>query len=154
MAATYVSPSGTFTFEYPDNWKLERTEGGIVILWKKGGLLKKDSQNTLQIKPLISYSIIPPEKYKTYIENRIKEVTVIERPSTHKMNFYVLKYRQESFKDTLEARTPLIQDVSEMIVNNRIFTCTFTAIKGEEDSPKTREERDTADQILQSLTLL
>ncbi len=58
MANTYVSPSRTFSFEYPDNWKLEREEGGTIVLWKKGGLFKKDSENNLRIKPLLADSVI------------------------------------------------------------------------------------------------
>ncbi len=157
MANTYVSPSRTFSFEYPDNWKLEREEGGTIVLWKKGGLFKKDSENNLRIKPLLADSVISQERYKAYVTIKKKEhrdLMVIDNPDSHIMNFHILKYRQESYKDTIEARIPLIQDFWELLINDRIFSCSFTAVKIEEDSPKTREERETAEQILKSIKLL
>jgi len=47
MAKTYTSPSNTYTFEYPDDWKIER-EYGAVVLYKKGGIFKKGSHNILR----------------------------------------------------------------------------------------------------------
>lgn len=157
MANIYVSPSGTFSFEYPDNWKLEREEGGTLVLRRKGGLFKKDSEYTLRITPLVSDKVISPDAYKAYVNFRKKEhrdLTIIDKPDSHVMNFHILKYRQESYQDTLEARIPLVQDFWELVINDRIFTCSFTAVKGREDSPQTRDEKETAEQILQSIRLL
>jgi len=41
MPIFYISSSKTFFVEYPDNWKLKRNEDGSILLWKKGGLLRK-----------------------------------------------------------------------------------------------------------------
>jgi hypothetical protein len=157
MSAVYVSPSGTFSFEYPENWKLERKEGGLIELWKKGGLLKKDSQYSLRIKPLLSDQIISPEAYAAFVNFRKKEhrdLEIIEKSDLHVMNFHIIKYREESFQDFGERTFPVVQDFWELVINNRIFTCIFTVIKGEEDSPKAKEEKEAAERILQSIKLL
>ncbi len=157
MSAVYVSPSGTFSFEYPDNWKLERQEGGIIELRKKGGLLKKDSQYTLLIKPLLTDQIISPETYASYVnfcQKEHKNLEIIEKSDLHLMNFHIIKYREEAFQDFGDRTLPVIKDFWELIINNRIFSCIFTVIKGEEDSQKAREEKEAAERILQSIKLL
>jgi hypothetical protein len=157
MAAVYVSPSGTFTFEYPDNWKLEREEGGTIALRRKGGLFKKDSQYCLRIKPLLSDQIISPEAYAAFVNFRKKEhrdLEIIEKSDLHVMNFHIIKYREEAYQDIGERTLPVIRDYWELVINNRIFTCTFVVIKGEEDSANAREEKAIAEQILQSIKLL
>jgi hypothetical protein len=157
MAAVYVSPSGTFTFEYPESWKLERESGGAIALRKKGALFKKDSQYSLRIKPLLSDQIISPEAYAAFVNFRKKEhrnLEIIEKSDLHVMNFHIIKYHEESYQDFEDRTLPVIQDFWELVINNRIFTCIFTVIKGEEDSPKAVEEKATAEQILQSIKLL
>jgi hypothetical protein len=73
MSQTYVSPSNTFSFEYPEDWKLERADGGNIVLQKKGGLFKKSSRNLLNIIPKVSDEIISPEAYSALLNIRKKE---------------------------------------------------------------------------------
>jgi hypothetical protein len=156
MAQTYVSPSKTFSFEYPENWKLER-EGGTILLCKKGGLFKKDSVYILRITPLLSDQIISPEAYTALLNIRKKEhkdLEVVEKSDSYVMNFHIMKYRKEDFQNREEKTFPIIQDYWELVINNRIFTCWFSVTQGEEDSPKATEERSTAETILYSLRLL
>jgi hypothetical protein len=157
MSAVYVSPSGTYSFEYPDNWKLGKKEGGVIELRRKGGLWKQDSQYFLCIKPLVSDQIISPEAYTAFVNFRKKEhqdLQIIEKSDLHVMNFHIIKYREETYQDFGERTLPVIQDFWELVINNRIFTCTFTVIKGEEDSARAREEKEVAEGILQSIKLL
>jgi hypothetical protein len=157
MPNVYVSPSRTFAFEYPETWKLDREEGGTIILRKKGGMLKKESSANLRIKPILSDKIISREAFAAYVDYRKKEhrdLKVIDKTDLHIMNFNILTYRQEAFRDTPERTIRIVQDFWELIVNNRIFMCFFSADKGEEDTPRIREERETAEQILHSLQLL
>lgn len=156
MAQTYVSPSKTFSFEYPDNWKLER-EGGTVVLWRKGGLFKKDSSYVLRITPLLSDQIISTEAYSALLnlrKNKHKDLEVIERSDSYVMNFHILKYRNEDFQNREEKTFPLVQDYWKLVINNRIFTCWFSIPQGEEDSAKAKEEKETAENILYSIRLL
>jgi hypothetical protein len=157
MSPTYVSPSNTFSFEYPDNWKLEREDGGTITLKKKGGLLKKDSQNLLCIKPMISDGIISPEACTALVNDRKKEyrdLEVVEKSTDYTMNFHILKYRKEDYQDIGDRTYLMVQDFRELIISNRIFTCSFSVRKDEEDSPTAKEEKTAAEKILYSLRLL
>jgi hypothetical protein len=157
MASVYVSPSKTFSFEYPDDWKLERIDSGIITLRKKGGLFKKESFYFLRIKPLVSEKTISPDAYAAYVKLRNKEhpnLEIIEKSDSYIMNFNIIRYRQDGFHDTVERTFAVVQDFWELVISNRIFTCSFTVIKGEEESPKAQEERAAAVQILQSIQLL
>ena len=157
MAQTYVSPSKTFSFEYPDNWKLEPDGGGTIRLCKKGGLFKKESVYTLRITPLLSDQIISPEAYTALLNLRKKEhqdLEVVEKSDSYIMNFQIMKYRKEAFQNREEKTFPLIQDYWELVINNRIFTCWFSVPQGEEDSPKAKDERETSETLLYSLRLL
>ena len=157
MPNTYVSPSKTFSFEFPENWKLERNDDGSILLWKKGGLLRRDSEFVLKIVPLLSDIVISPETYQIYVDYRKKEhadLEVIDKSDNHIMNFHIIKYRQTSTKDESGKTVPLIQDFWELVLNNRIFTCSFTVTKGMEDSVRAEDEKATAEKILQSIRLL
>jgi hypothetical protein len=157
MANIYISPSRTFSFDYPDTWKLERPGDGFIVLRKKGGMLKRESTCSLRIKSLVSDRIISREAFKSYVDMRKKEhrdLKLDDRPDSYIMNFNVLTYRQEGFRDTPEKTIRIVQDCWELIVNNRIFQCFFSVDKGEEDTPRAVEERETAEQILHSLQLL
>jgi hypothetical protein len=157
MTNTYISPSKTFSFEYPDNWKLSRNEDGSILLWKKGGLLRKDSNYILRIVPLLSEIVISPETYEIYVDYRRKEhadLEVIDKSESDIMNFHIIKYRQTSFQDAATKTVPAVQDCWELVLNNCIFRCSFTVTEVEEDSPRAREERAVAEQILQGLRLL
>jgi hypothetical protein len=157
MTQTYVSPSNTFSFEYPDDWKLERESGGTIQLCKKGGLFKKVSQNILRITPMLSDEIISPQAYTAILNYRKKEhkdLEVIDKSDSFTMNFHVMKYRKEEYQD-LEDRTYLmIQDFWELVISNRIFTCSFSVRKDDEQTSKTQEEKEIAEKILYSLKLL
>jgi hypothetical protein len=157
MSPTYMSPSNTFAFEYPDDWKLEKEYGGVLVLRKKGGLFKKDGQNALRITPMVSDLVISPEAYTELLNLRKKEhqdLEVLEKSDLFTMNFHILKYKTETYQD-IEKRTFLMQnDYWELIISNRIFTCTFTTRNDEAASPRTQEEKATAEKILYSLKLL
>ena len=157
MSGLYISPSQTFSFAYPDDWKLERKTGGIVVLRKRGGRFKKDSLYELSIKPLVYDKIISSEVCRSYVKFRRKDhpgLEFSENSSPYAMNFSILKYRQEGFLDTPERTFPVVQDCWELLVHNRIFFCVFSAIKGEENSPQALEERSAAESILRSIRLL
>jgi hypothetical protein len=157
MANIYISSSKTFSLEYPDNWKIKRSEDGSMLLWKKGGLLRKDSEFVLRIVPLLSDIVISPETYKLYVDFRKKEhadLEVIDKSDSFIMNFHIIKYTRSSSRD-LEGKTvPVVESYWELVLNNRIFNCCFTVPKSEESSPKAREEREAAEKILQSIRLL
>jgi hypothetical protein len=156
MTQTYISPAKTFSLEYPDDWKLEK-DFGEIVLFKKGGLLKKDSLNLLRIKPLLSDKIISPQAYSALLNRRKREhndLEVIEKSDNYVMNFHILKYRQEGFQNKEQQTHPVIQDFWELVINNRIFTCCFNAPQGEEETLKAKEERQIAETILHSIRLL
>ena len=157
MAQKYVSPSNTFSIEYPEDWKLERQDGGMLTLCKKGGLFKKDSRNTLSITPMVSDKVISPEAYQALLNLRKKEhqdLEVIDKPDNYVMNFHILKYQKEDYQNAGERTFLMVQYYWELIISNRIFTCSFTVQKDEADSPKAKEEKETAEKILFSLRLL
>jgi hypothetical protein len=156
VAQVYISPSKTFSFEYPDNWKLER-EGGTIVLYKKGGLFKKDSTNYLRITPFLSDKIISPEAYSALLNTRKKEhqdLEIIEKSDDYIMNFHILRYKKEDFQNKEQQTYPIVQNFWELVINNRIFTCCFSAPQGEENSAKAQEERETAEHILYNIRLL
>jgi hypothetical protein len=157
MVQTYVSPSNTYSFEYPDDWKLEREDGGTLALKRKGGLFKKESLNTLRITPMVSDEIISPQSYAALLNIRKKEhqdLQVIDKSDSYIMNFHILKYRREAYQD-FETRTFLmVQDFWELIISNRIFTCSFNALKDEDNQPRTLEEKTLAEKILFTIRLL
>jgi hypothetical protein len=157
MVKTYLSPQNTYSFQYPDDWKIEMDAGGTIVLFKKGGLFKKESPNILRITPFLSDSIISPEAYKALINKRKKDhkdLEIIERSDSYIMNFNIMKYKKESYQNIGETRLSFIQYYWELVISNRIFTCWFTVNKNDEDSPQTREEMATAEQILYSIKLL
>jgi hypothetical protein len=157
MSQTYISPSNTFAFEYPDDWKLEREEGGTLSLWKKGGFFKKESPYVLRVTPMVSAEIISPDAYKALLNIRKKEhddLEIIEKSDSFIMNFHILKYRKEVYQDVEDRTFLMVQDYWELIISNRIFTCWFTVRKGEESSPKAKEEKEIAEKVLFSLRLL
>jgi len=157
MVKTYLSPQNTYSFQYPDGWKIENDAGGTIVLFKKGGLFKKESPNILRITPFLSDSIISPEAYKALINKRKKDhkdLEIIERSDSYIMNFNIMKYKKESYQNIGETRLSFIQYYWELVISNRIFTCWFTVNKNDEDSTQTREEMATAEQILYSIKLL
>jgi hypothetical protein len=157
MAKTYISPMNTFSLEYPDDWKIEKDAGTTIVLFKKGGLFKKDSSNYLRITPFLSDSIISPEAYKALINKRKKDhqdLEIIEKSNDFVMNFNIMKYKKETFQNLGETKLKFISYYWELVISNRIFTCWFTVNKDEVDLPKTGEEMATAEKILFSLKLL
>ena len=157
MTQKYLSPSNTFSFEYPDDWKIEREEGGTLKLFKKGGLFKKDSLNILCITPMVSDKVISPEAYQALLILRKKEhadLEIVDNPENFVMNFHILKYQKEEYQDIGERTFLMDRYFWELIISNRIFTCSFSALKDEADAPKTTEEKETAEKILYSLRLL
>jgi hypothetical protein len=157
MTQKYVSPSNTFSFEYPDDWKIEREDGGAIILRKKGGLLKKESFNTLRITPMVSDKVISPEAYQALLNLRKKEhrdLQVVERSDNYVMNFHILKYQMEDYQDIGDRTFLMVQYYWELIISNRIFTCVFTVRKDDANSDKAKEEQVTAENILYCLRLL
>jgi hypothetical protein len=157
MSQTYVSASNTFSFEYPDDWKLEKEDGGALVLRKKGGLFKKDGQNCLRITPMVSDQMISPGAYTALLNLRRKEhqdLEVMEKSDRFTMNFHILKYKTESYQDVDKRTYLFINDYWELIISNRIFTCVFAARQDEAASPKTLAEKETVEQILFTLKLL
>ncbi len=157
MVQTYVSPSNTYSFEYPDDWKLEREDGGTLSLKRKSGLFKKESLNTLRITPMVSDEIISPEAYTALLNIRKKEhqdLQVIDRSDSYIMNFHILKYRREVYQDFEKRTLLMIQDFWELIISNRIFTCSFTSLKDEESQAKTLEEKSISEKVLFTIRLL
>ena len=157
MAKTYLSPSNTYSFEYPDDWKVEKEAGNTIVLFKKGGIFKKESANILRITPFISDSIISPEAYKGLLNKRKKDhkdLEVVEKSDDFIMNFNILKYKKESTQDLGDTKLNFVSYYWELVVNNRIFTCWFTVNKDEVDLSKTRDEMATAEKILRSIKLL
>ncbi|HSW58051.1 MAG TPA: hypothetical protein VLH15_06590 [Dehalococcoidales bacterium] len=157
MPHTYISPSNTFSLEYPDDWRLEKEMDGTLRLNRKTGFLKKDSPFSLRITPLVSDEIISPEAYKALLTIRRKQhqnLTVIESDFNFTMNFHILKYQKEIYLDVKDRTFLFLQDYWELIISNRIFTCWFTAKQGEENSPQALEEKAAAEKILNSIKLL
>jgi hypothetical protein len=157
MTQKYLSPSNTFSFEYPEDWKIEREDGGTLKLSKKGGLFRKDSLNILRITPMVSDSVISPEAYQALLTLRKKEhadLEIVDKPENFVMNFHILKYQKEEYQDIGERTFLMDRYFWELIVSNRIFTCSFSVLKDDNDAPKTMEEKETAEKILYSLRLL
>jgi hypothetical protein len=157
MSKTYLSPSNTYSFEYPDDWKIEKDAGSTIVLFKKGGLFKKESSYILRITPFLSDAIISPEAYKALINKRKKDhkdLEVIEKSDQFIMNFNIMKYKKESSQNLGETTLSFIQYYWELVISNRIFTCWFTVNKDEVDSPKAIEEMAMAEKILFSIMLL
>ncbi len=154
---TYTSSSSTYTFEYPDDWKLEKESGGALALRRKGGLFKKEGQGCLRITPMVSDLVISPEAYTALLNLRKKQhqdLEVIEKSDRFTMNFHILKYKTETYEDT-EKRTYLMaNDNWELIITNRIFTCVFSVRKDEAEAGGVPEDRQAAESILYSLKLL
>jgi hypothetical protein len=157
MTQKYLSPSNTFSFEYPDEWKIEREDGGTLKLFKKGGLFKKDSLNILRITPRVSDAVISPEAYQSLLKLRKKEhsdLEIVDKPENFVMNFHILKYQNEEYQDIGERTFLMVRYFWELIISNRIFTCSFSVLKDEADTPKTKEEKETSEKVLYSLRLL
>jgi hypothetical protein len=157
MSPTYISPSNTYQFDYPEDWKLEKEEGGVLVLRKKGGLFKKDGRNSLSITPMVSDQVISPEAYASLLNLRRKEhsdLEVLETTNRFTMNFHILKYKTETYQD-IDKRTILMaSDCWELIIANRIFTCTFTTRKDEAEAPAALADKEVAQGILYTLKLL
>jgi hypothetical protein len=157
MTQIYISSSNTYSFEYPDDWKLERENGGTLRLCKKGGLLKKESQNVLRITPMLSDGIISPQAYTSILNIRKKEhenLEMIEKSPHFTMNFQIMKYRKEDYQDIGDRTYLMVQDFWELVISNRIFTCSFSVRKDDLETPKSIEEKQIAEKILYSLKLL
>jgi hypothetical protein len=157
MSKTYLSSSKTYSFEYPDDWKVEKDAGTTIVLFKKGGLLKKESSNILRITPFLSDSIISPEAYKALLNKRKKDhkdLEIVEKSDNFVMNFNIMKYKTESSQNLGDTKLIFISYYWELVISNRIFTCWFTVNKDDADLPKTQEEMKTAEKILYSLKLL
>jgi hypothetical protein len=157
MPQTYVSPSNTFSFEYPDDWKLDKEPDGTLKLWKKGGMFRKESPYILRITPMVSDEIISPEAYKALLTIRRKQhqdLQVIESDQNYIMNFHILHYKKEIYQDVGERTFLMLQDYWELIISNRIFTCWFSAKQGEENTPQFKEEKVISEKILHSIKLL
>jgi hypothetical protein len=157
MPQTYISQSNTYSFEYPDDWRLERENGGTLRLCKKGGIFKKDSQNILRIIPMLSDEIISPQAYTSILNIRKKEhkdLEVVEKSPDFTMNFHILKYRKEDYQDIDDRTYLMVQDFWELVISNRIFTCSFSVRKDDLETVKAKEEKQIAEKILYSLKLL
>jgi hypothetical protein len=157
MPQNYTSPSNTFSFNYPDDWRLEKEQDGTLRLCKKVGFFKKDSPYMLRITPMVSDEIISPEAYKALLTIRRKQhqdLQVIESDSNYIMNFHILKYKKEVYQDSGERTFLMLQDYWELIISNRIFTSWFSVKRGEENSPQFNEEKSVAEKILHSIKLL
>ena len=157
MTQKYLSPSNTFSFEFPDDWKVEREDGGTLKLFKKGGIFKKDSLNILRITPRVSDAVISPEAYQALLKLRKKEhsdLEIVDKAENFVMNFHILKYQKEEYQDIGERTFLMVQYFWELIISNRIFTCSLSVLKDEADTSKTKEERETAEKVLYSLRLL
>lgn len=157
MVNNYLSPSNTYSFEYPDDWKIEKDAGTTIVLFKKGSLFKKDSPNILRITPFLSDSIISPEAYKALLNKRKKDhkdLEAVEKSEDFIMNFNIMKYKKETFQHLGETKLNFISYYWELVISNRIFTCWFTINKNEVDLAKTQEEMAAAEKILFSIKLL
>jgi hypothetical protein len=157
MPQTYTSPSNTYSFEYPDDWKLDKEPDGTLRLCKRVGFFKKDSPYVLRITPMVSDEIISPEAYKALLTIRRKQhqdLQVIESDSSYIMNFHILKYKKEVYQDVGERTFLMLQDYWELIISNRIFTCWFSARQGEENSTQYKDEKGTVEKILFTIKLL
>jgi hypothetical protein len=157
MPKTYLSPSNTFSLIYPDDWKLEKDAGTTLVLFRKGGLFKKESSNLLRITPFLSDSIISPESYKALINKRkhdYKDLEVIEKSDKYIMNFNIMKYQKVSYQNLGDTTLSFVSYYWELVISNRIFTCWFTVKKEDVDLPQTKEELGTAEKILYSIKLL
>jgi hypothetical protein len=156
MPQTYTSPSNTFSFEYPDDWKLEKEDDGALRLNKRVGLFKKDSPYPLRITPMVSDEIISPEAYKALLIIRRKQhqdLEVIESDNRYTMNFHILRYKKEVYQDIGERTFLMLQDCWELIISNRIFTCWFSVKQGEENSQQYKDEKAIAEKILFTIKL-
>jgi hypothetical protein len=155
MANTFVSPAGTFSFVYPDDWKMVRLEDGTLNLWRK--IKKQDSDNILRIRPMISPGVISPQAYAALVSSRKKEfhdVQVIEKSESYIMNFHIIKYRKDSFVNNGLQTVTMVQDCWDLVITNRIFTCTFIAPQEQANSAEVTAEREAAEKVLFSIWLL
>jgi hypothetical protein len=156
MPNTYVSPSGTYSLEYPDSWKLLREADGTVRIWRKAGLLKKESVNSLRIKPFVSSRIILHDAFESLAELRKsegKDVEVSQNAELFAMNFQVIKYRREMTVNAVTKTIAMIQLCWDLVIGNRIFSASFTFPKDQENAGATQEEKTAAENILYSLKL-
>jgi hypothetical protein len=157
MPNTYVSPSETFSFQYPDNWKVLREADGTLRLWRKAGLLKKESSNVLRIKPFVSDRVILHNAFESLValrKSENSEVEISQAPDAYSMNFLVIKYRREMNVNAVVKTVVTVQQCWDLVISNRIFSASFTFPKDQEDSPPTQEEKAAAEQVLYSLKLL
>lgn len=157
MSHKYISLSNTFTLDYPDDWLLEPEPGGIIAIFRKGGLFKKNSRNILRITPRISDRVISPAIYKAALNLRRKEIQdleEIESSPNFLMNFHIIRYRKETYQDIGERTFLMMEDYWDLIIGNRVFNCFFSIRHDEQDSPQSIEERSIAEQILFTLRLL
>jgi hypothetical protein len=154
---TYVSPAGTFSFQYPDNWKLNRESDGTIRLWRKAGLLKKESANMLRIKPFVSDRVILPNAFESLVELRQREnkdVEVSRDSADYLMNFLIIKYRREMNVNAVVKTIAMVQQCWDLVISNRLFSASFTFEKEQADAAATQEEKTAAENILFSLKLL
>jgi hypothetical protein len=157
MPITYISPSGTFSFQYPDNWKFLREADGTLRLWRKAGLLKKESTNVLRIKPFVSDRIILHNAFESLVDLRKAENTEVETSEasdSYSMNFLIIKYKREMNINAVVKTVATVQLCWDLVIGNRIFSASFTFPKDQQDSSSTIEERSAAENILYSLKLL
>jgi hypothetical protein len=157
MSVNYVSPSGTFSFQYPDNWKMLREADGTLRLWRKAGLLKKESANVLRIKPFVSDRIILHNSFESLVDLRRSEnaeVETIQDSGSYSMNFLIIKYKREMNINAVVKTVATVQQCWDLVILNRIFSASFTFPKDQQDSSSTAEERAAAENILYSLKLL
>jgi hypothetical protein len=157
MSNTYVSPSGTFSFQYPDNWKLLREADGTLRLWRKAGLLKKESANVLRIKPFVSDRVILHNAFESLVALRKSENADVETSQgsdSYSMNFLIIKYRREMNVNAVVKTVATVQQCWDLVISNRIFSASFTFPKDQSDSSATLEEKAAAENILYSLKLL
>ncbi len=157
MPNTYVSPSGTFSFQYPDNWRMLREADGTLRLWRKAGLLKKESANILRIKPFVSDRVILPNGFESLVDLRKKEnldVRVSQNSESYAMNFLIIEYRREMSVSAVVKTVAMVQQCWDLVILNRIFSASFTFAKDQQEAASTQEEQVAAQGILHSLKLL
>jgi len=157
MPNTYVSPSGTFSFQYPDNWRLLREADGTLRLWRKAGLLKKESANILRIKPFVSDRVILHNGFESLVDLRKKEnldVQVSQDSDSYAMKFLIIEYRREMSVSAVVKTVAMVQLCWDLVILNRIFSASFTFGKEQQDAASTQEEKEAAQNILHSLKLL
>jgi hypothetical protein len=141
----FVSPANTFIFEYPDDWKLVWEDKNTIMLFKKGGIFHKESDNSLRISPMVLNKDITPGSV-AQMANDLKEEHA-DLKMSEDSGYYYFRYKNEE----TEGGIPIIQDHWQIAVNNKIFICTFTTLMRKANSHRAMEEQKIAEKIIRSI---